>query len=163
MSDNLLYLPDKFNYEPCATPNRPSDGVVENDSHDSDKAARSEIGAIPSKRAHEALSAPQPRRNAEGPRRGATSQVRGACCENHSPGAAVVAVDEVEVDSDGAPCETLLSREHEVAGNISRTVIPTRSHPQSHPKSHYVTCRNHENRSLLLHRKACSEWSTVRS
>ena len=41
---------------------------------DSDKAARSEIGAIPSKRAHEALSAPQPRRNAEGPRRGATGR-----------------------------------------------------------------------------------------
>ena len=56
------------------------------------------------------LSALQPRRKAEGLRRGATRQVRGACCENHSPGAAVVAVDEVEVDSDGAPCETLLSR-----------------------------------------------------
>jgi len=136
-------------------------GEVEVKSH---KAARSEIGAIPSKRAHEALSAPQPRRNAEGPRRGATGQVRGACWENHSPGAAVVAVvAEVEVDSDGAPCETLLSREHEEAGHISRTVCPTRSPPQRKLQSHYVPCRNHENRSLLLRRKACSEWRTVRS
>ena len=82
------------------------------------------------------LSAPQPRRKAESPRRSATGQVRGACRENHSPGAAVVAVvAEVDVDSDGATCETLLSREHEVAAHVSPTAIPTRSRPQSHPQS----------------------------
>ena len=65
------------------------------------------MGAMLFQRPQQNLSAPQPRRKAERLRRGATGQVRDANCENDSPEAAVVAVDEVEMDSDGAPCEAL--------------------------------------------------------